>query len=61
VKDDLLDMAIGKKTDGVAVFLGERFADLVVFCLKVAEKQEVPTAAIIQEVWLKLNELRSGF
>ncbi|KAL8800903.1 MAG: hypothetical protein Q9182_004827 [Xanthomendoza sp. 2 TL-2023] len=49
-KKDLLDIARGKKTDGVVVFLGERFADLVTFCLNVDEKQEVPTAAFIQEV-----------
>ncbi|KAL8811118.1 MAG: hypothetical protein Q9200_002059 [Gallowayella weberi] len=60
VKKDLLDMARGKKMDGVAVFLGERFADLVTFCLNVDEKQEVPTAAFIQEVWLKLDEMRSA-
>lgn len=60
VRNFLLDMTRGTKTDGVAVFLGEKFADLVEFCLNVDDKQEVPTAAFIQEVWLKLDEIRSA-
>lgn len=60
VRNVLFDLARGTKTDGVAVFLGQRFADLVAFCLNVDEKQEVPTAAFIQEVWLKLDDIRSA-
>ncbi|KAL8727025.1 MAG: hypothetical protein Q9166_006323 [cf. Caloplaca sp. 2 TL-2023] len=60
VKSELLGLTKGTKADGVAVFLGERYADLVSFCLNIDEKQEVPTAAFIQEVWLKLDEIRSA-
>ncbi|KAI4274256.1 MAG: hypothetical protein L6R38_006150 [Xanthoria sp. 2 TBL-2021] len=60
VKTVLLDIARGTKMDGVAVFLGERFADLVAFCLNIEEKQEVATAAFVQEIWLKLDGIRSS-
>ncbi|KAL8691642.1 MAG: hypothetical protein Q9218_003177 [Villophora microphyllina] len=61
VKDELLVMCRGtKKADGVAVFMGKRFADLIEYCLHIDEKQEVPTAAFIREVWLKLDEISSA-
>ncbi|KAL9638839.1 MAG: hypothetical protein Q9204_001347 [Flavoplaca sp. TL-2023a] len=60
VKDELLALNRGTTRDGVAVFMGERFAGLVEFCLNIDEKQEVPTTAFIQEIWLKLDEIRSA-
>jgi hypothetical protein len=60
VREELLNIASGLESDGVAVFMGEGFADLVSFCLNIDEKQEVPTAAFVQEVWLKLDEIRSA-
>ena len=60
VKEQLLDMAVGTKSDGVAVYLGQRFGDLVAFCLNIDEKQEMPSASFVSEVWLKLDEIRSA-
>ena len=60
VREELLGLAAGVKTDGVAVFMGECFAELVSFCLHIDEKQEVPSSAFVKEVWLKLDEIRSA-
>lgn len=45
---------------GVAVMMGNGYADLVLLCLNIEEKQEVPTASFIQEIWLRLDEMRSA-
>ena len=59
VREELLNIAMGVKADGVAVLMGESFAQLVSYCLNIGEKQEVPSSAFIQDIWLKLDEVRS--
>ena len=60
VKEELLNIATGVSSDGVAVFMGDRFAKLISFCLNIDEKEEVPSSTFIQEVWLILDEVRSA-
>lgn len=48
------------KEKGVAVMMGNGYTELVLLCLNIEEKQEVPTASFIQEIWLRLDEMRSA-
>ncbi len=60
VREELLSIATGGKSDGVAVFMGGSFSELVSFCLNIDEKEEVPSSAFVREIWLKLDEIRSA-
>ena len=60
VREELLSIATGVKSDGVVVFMGRCFAELVSFCLNIDEKEEVPSSAFVREIWLKLDEIRSA-
>ena len=60
VREELLNIAAGGKWDGVAVMMGENFAQIVSYCLKIDEKQEVASSGFVQEIWLKLDEMRSA-
>ena len=60
VREELLSIATGVKSDGVAVFMGGSFSELVTFCLNIDQKEEVPSSAFVREIWLKLDEIRSA-
>ena len=61
VREELLSIATGGgKSDGVAVFMGGCFSELVSFCLNIDEKEEIPSSAFVREIWLKLDEIRSA-
>ncbi|KAA8900220.1 kinase-like domain-containing protein [Sphaerosporella brunnea] len=66
IKEVFLGLAEGEnataasKNKGVAFQMGDRYAGLVRLCLNIDEKQELPTAAFIQDLWLALDEMRSA-
>lgn len=48
----------GDDDGGLAAFMGDTFAAVVRFCLTIGAGDDVSSARYIQEVWLKLGELR---
>ncbi|KAI9766944.1 MAG: hypothetical protein M1840_006241 [Geoglossum simile] len=65
IKETLLGLMRGRcelvaKDKGVAVMMGDSYAALVRFCLEVDELVELPSAEFVEEVWLRLDEMRSA-
>jgi serine/threonine protein kinase len=65
MKEVLLSLARGTFTEsskekGVAVQMGDRYGELVRYCLEIDHKEELPSAAFVQEIWLRLDEMRSA-
>jgi Protein kinase domain len=65
MKEVLLSLARGSFTEsskekGVAVQMGDRYEELVRYCLEIDHKEELPSAAFVQEIWLRLDEMRSA-
>jgi hypothetical protein len=59
-EEKLLEMAGYAIAPRLAVYMGDRYAEFVSFCLNIDEKQGVPSAVLVQEAWLKLDEIRSA-
>jgi hypothetical protein len=63
MKEALLSLARGNFAEGgrgVAVQMGDRYEELVRYCLEIEHKEELPSAAFVQEIWLRLDEMRSA-
>lgn len=65
MKEVLLSLARGECTEGsrengVAVQMGKRYEEMIRYCLEIEHKEELPSAVFVQEIWLRLDEMRSA-